>query len=154
MGRDAGGGFAAGLDAGSAAGIATRDDVMNIYAMMLAIEERGVERFPLFGAEFRRIGDRETADTFDRVTQDERRHTKYCRAIGRRYAPDDATWERAVTKYRAIEERAFRGWGFAVFVYAVKNGLAWRGVAGRVVRAALDASGGLAGREVIAEQRG
>jgi rubrerythrin len=154
VGREAGGAFAAGVDAASAAGIATREDVMNTYALLLAIEERGVQRFPVVGAEFRRIGDLETADTFDRVTEDERRHTRYCRAIGRRYAPDDATWERAVTRYRAVEERAFRRVGVAGIVYAVKNGLAWRGPLGRIARTALNAVDGSGRREVLAEQRG
>jgi rubrerythrin len=134
VGREAGGAFAAGVDAGSAHGIATREDVMNTYALLLAIEERGVQRFPQIGAEFRRIGDHETADTFDRVTEDERRHTMYCRAIGRRYAPDDATWERAVAKYRAVEERAFKRVGLSGMLYALKKGLAWPRTFGRVAR--------------------
>jgi hypothetical protein len=134
VGREAGGAFAAGLDMGSAHGIATREDVMNTYALLLAIEERGVQRFPLIGAEFRRIGDHETADTFERVTEDERRHTLYCKAIGRRYAPDDATWERAVAKYRAVEDRAFKRVGWATMAYAVKTGLAWPRTLGRLGR--------------------
>src|SRR4029079_15436437 len=93
VGRVAGGGFAAGESAGDASGIVSRQDIMNTYALLLAIEERGVDQFPRIGAEFRRVGDHETADTFDRVAKDELRHTRYCRAIGRRYAPDDATWE-------------------------------------------------------------
>jgi rubrerythrin len=139
VGREAGGAFAAGLAEGSADGIATREDVMNTYAVLLAIEERGVERFPLIGAEFRRIGDHETADTFDRITADEVRHTKYCAAIGRRYAPDEATWQRAVEKHRAIEARAFARVGIAGMAYALENGLAWRAplarLAGRLLRA-------------------
>jgi hypothetical protein len=130
VGREAGGAFAAGIEAASAAGMETREDVMNTYALLLAIEERGVQRFPLIGAEFRRIGDTETADTFDRITIDERRHTKYCTAIGRRYAPDSDTWERAVKKYRAVEARAFQRVGLAGMFYAIENGLAWRGLFG------------------------
>jgi hypothetical protein len=132
VGREAGGAFAAGLDAGSAAGMQTREDVMNTYALLLAVEERGVQRFPLIGAEFRRIGDIETADTFDRITIDERRHTKYCTAIGRRYAPDSDTWDQAVKKYRAVEARAFERVGFAGVFYAIENGLVWRGLFGRL----------------------
>jgi rubrerythrin len=133
VGREAGGPFAAGVDAASADGIRTSEDVMNTYALLLAIEERGVQRFPVIGAEFRRIGDHETADTFDRVTEDERRHTMYCRAIGRRYAPDDATWERAVVKYRGVESRAFKRVGLAGLTYALKRGLAWPRTLGRLV---------------------
>jgi len=123
--RVAGGAFARGESTRSAAGILTREDVMNTYALLLAIEERGVEQFPLIGAEFRRIGDHETADTFDRVAKDERRHTRYCRAIGRRYAPDIPTWESAVQKYARLEARAFKQVGLAGLLYAVRRGLLW-----------------------------
>jgi hypothetical protein len=132
VGRQAGGAFAAGVETASAAGMETREDVMNTYALLLAIEERGVQRFPFIGAEFRRIGDIETADTFDRITIDERRHTKYCTAIGRRYAPDSDSWDRAVEKYRAIEARAFQRVGLAGIFYAIEKGLAWRGLLGRL----------------------
>jgi hypothetical protein len=137
--REAGGVFGAGLDAEDA--LVTREDVMNTYALLLAIEERGVQRFPLIGREFRRIGDHATADTFDRVTADERRHTRYCAAIGRRYARGDAQWERAVVKYRAVEQRAFDRVGRATLVHAVENGLVWRGAVGRVVRRSLGMTG-------------
>jgi rubrerythrin len=136
VGREAGGIFAGGVDARSPERIASREDVMNTYALLLAIEQRGVQRFPLIGAEFRRMGDHETADTFDRVTADERRHVKYCQAIGRRYAADDATWERAVAKYRRVEARAFKQVGRATILYAVKHGLVWRGAFGRMARLA------------------
>jgi rubrerythrin len=129
--REAGGAFARGLDANSAHGIASREDVMNTYALLLAIEERGVEQFPLIGAEFRRIGDHETADTFDRVAKDELRHTKYCRALGRRYAPDEATWQRAVEHFRAVESRAFHRVGLAGIAYTLREGLILGGVLGR-----------------------
>ena len=129
----AGGAFAAGADSGSSEGIRTREDVMNTFALLLAIEERGVEQFPLIGREFRRIGDHETADTFDRVARDELRHTKYCQAIGRRYAPDDAAWKRAVERYAAIERRAFEQAGIAGIAYAIENGLVWKGPFARTV---------------------
>jgi hypothetical protein len=144
VGREAGGIFGTGGDASSPDGIASCKDVMKTYALLLAIEERGVQRFPLIGAEFRRIGDHETADTFDRVTADERRHTKYCQAIGRRYASDDATWEQAASKYRRIEARAFKQVGRATLLYAVKNGLVWRGAVGRLARLAIRARDAIA----------
>src|SRR5260221_2414676 len=122
----AGGAFAAGAGGQSAEGIATREDVANTYALLLAIEERGVQQFPLIGQEFRRIGDRETADTFDRVAKDEARHTRYCHAIGRRYAADDRAWDRAVERYRAIEDRAFKQGGLAGIAYAIERGLVWK----------------------------
>jgi hypothetical protein len=94
---------------------------------LLAIEERGVEQFPQIGAEFRRIGDHQTADTFDLVAKDELRHTKYCLAIGPRYAPDARTWEAAVERYRAIERRAFRQVGQNGLRYAFQHGLVFAG---------------------------
>jgi rubrerythrin len=112
---------------------ARRRDVMETYALLLAIERRGVERFPVIGAEFRRLGDHETADTFDQVTEDERRHTKYCEAIGRRFSADEGEWGRAVARYRDVERRAFRRTGAATFAYIVRGGLFWPGRLGRFI---------------------
>jgi rubrerythrin len=142
--REAGGAFSAALDASKA--VVAREDVMNTYALLLAIEERGVQRFPMIGQEFRRIGDHATADTFDRVTEDERRHTRYCAAIGRRHAPDEATWQRAVAKYREVEQRAFDRVGRATLAYAVESGLVWRGWVGGVARGAMGIVARLRGR--------
>ena len=118
----AGGAFATGAASQSANGISTDEDVVNTYALLLAIEERGVRQFPLIGREFRRIGDDLTADTFDRVTADEIRHTKYCHAIGRRYAKGEHAWDRAVAEYRAVEERAFRDAGLAGIALCHRQG--------------------------------
>jgi rubrerythrin len=122
--RTAGGVF----EANDANGIASREDVMNTYALLMVIEERGVEQFPIIGEEFRRIGDHATADTFDRVTSDERRHVKSCRKLGRRYAPDEATWERAVARFRKVEKQAFGRVGVAGLAYAWNRGLVFRGL--------------------------
>jgi len=146
VGKEAGGKFAVGAETASAEGIATPADVMNTYALLLAIEERGVERFPLVGAEFRRLGDHATADTFERVTEDERRHVKYCQAIGRRYAPDEATWKRAVARYRRVEARAFKKVGRANLLYSLEQGLVWQSRPGRWARHALRAIGVFATR--------
>jgi rubrerythrin len=127
VGRTAGDAFAAGVNGRSAAAIVSREDIMNTYALLLAIEERGVQQFPLIGAEFRRIGDHDTAETFEQVAEDERRHTRYCHAIGRRHAPDGETWERAVERYRRIEQRAFKEVGLATLRHVMRNGLLWKG---------------------------
>ncbi len=116
------------FERGDASAIASREEIMNTYALLMVIEERGVEQFPLIGAEFRRIGDHATADTFERVTSDERRHVKSCRTLGRRYAPDDATWERAVARFRTAEKAAFDRVGVAGIAYAWRRGLLWRGL--------------------------
>src|SRR5262249_15437885 len=84
-------------------------------------------QFPLIGREFARIGDQQTADTFERVARDEMRHTKYCRAIGRRYAPSERAWDEAGATYRAGGGRAFRGAGLARVAYAIDRGLVWHG---------------------------
>lgn len=139
VGREAGGAFAAGVETGSSEGIATDTDIMNTYALLLAIEERGVQQFPTIGAEFRRIGDHETADTFDKVTADEVWHTRYCQKIGRRFAADDATWERACAHYKEVEQRAFEKVGVAGVAYALKRGLVFRGFAGRALSALIRA---------------
>lgn len=141
VGREAGGAFAAGVESGTAEGISSRLDVMNTYALLLAIEERGVQQFPTIGQEFRRIGDHETADTFDKVTADEVWHTRYCQKIGRRFAPDDATWERACAHYREVEQRAFEKVGVAGVAYALERGLVFQGFAGRAISLLLRATG-------------
>lgn len=123
--RVAGGALAEGERSRSAHRLETDQDIVDTYALLLAIEERGVEQFPLIGREFRRIGDHETADTFDRVTRDEQRHCKYCRAIGRRYARSEHEWKEALARYRKIEETAFKQAGFAGIAYAIDRGLVW-----------------------------
>jgi rubrerythrin len=121
----AGGVFAA----GDASAIASDLDVMRTYALLLAIEARGVQQFPLIGAEFRRLGDTQTADVFDRVTKDEAAHVNICRTLGRKYAPDDATWEAAVAHYREVEQRAFEKVGIAGLRHALAERLVQRGLA-------------------------
>jgi hypothetical protein len=100
-------------------------DIVFTYALLLAIEERGVNHFGLIEHEFRRIADIQTADTFRRIAQDERRHVRYCRAIGRRYAGDDALWERARKHCARIERRGFRAAFWAGVGYAIRHGLLW-----------------------------
>jgi rubrerythrin len=125
--------FAAGVAAGNAEGIDSRQDLMNTYAMLLVIEQRALKQFPVLGALFRAAGDAKTADVFDRVANDERRHVKYCQAMGRRYAPDAATWERAVARYRAIEAEAYREIGLATIGDALTHDLLGFGRAGRTL---------------------
>jgi rubrerythrin len=123
IGREAGGVFAEGVESGSSEPLRTRADVMNTYALLLAIEQRGVQQFPVIGAEFRRLGDHETADVFDRVAKDEARHVRYCKAIGRRYAEDDAQWAHAVETFARIEDRAFKAVGLTTIAHALETGL-------------------------------
>ncbi len=101
--------------------IETSGDVVAAYAMLLAIEERGVERFPLIADAFRSV-DPETADVYLRVARDERGHVNYCESIGRHHAGDDATWRTALAEARAIEEVAFLGVGLANLTYCTERG--------------------------------
>jgi rubrerythrin len=125
--------FAASLCRGNVEGVKTRQDLMNLYAMMLASEERALQQFPALAALFRAAGDLETADVFDRVTHDERRHIRYCQAMGRRYAPDAAIWQQAVARFRRIEDEAYREIGFAIIADALAEGVLRLGAPGRLL---------------------
>jgi rubrerythrin len=102
--------------------IETAEDIVRTYAMLLAIEERGVERFPRIAEAFR-PHDRETAEVYLRVARDERGHVRYCNRIGRHYAGDETTWKEAVVRARAIEEAAFASVGVAMVTDAVQGGM-------------------------------
>jgi rubrerythrin len=125
--------FAERIDAGTADGIDSRQDLMNTYAMLLVIEERALKQFPMLGRLFRSVGDAETADVFDQVANDERRHVKYCQALGRRYASDAETWERTVARYRRIEAEAYRELGLATIGDALAHDLLRLGLPGRLL---------------------
>lgn len=62
---------------GGTRGVRTKADVVATYAMLLAIEQRGVEQFPLIADAFRPV-DPETADVYLRVARDERGHMRHC----------------------------------------------------------------------------
>ena len=108
--------------AGIITGLSTTDDVVGVYAVLQAIEERGVEQFPIIAEAFRTV-DPETADVYLRVTRDERGHVRYCDAIGRHYAPDDRAWHELVDRARVIEEAAFVEVGVADRAYCSERGL-------------------------------
>ena len=99
----------------------TRDDIPATYALLLAIEERGVEQFPFIAAAFDTV-DPETAEVYRRVARDERGHVKYCQSIGRRYAGDDDTWDALVDDARAIEADAFLHVGLANIAHCGEQG--------------------------------
>jgi len=100
----------------------TAEDIMWFYALLHAVEERGVERFPMIADAFERH-DPETADTYRRVTRDERGHIRYCQRIGRHYAGSDEAWEQALAGAREIEAAAFARAEQAQFAYCVEQGL-------------------------------
>ena len=125
--------FAVSLYGGRADGVQSRRDLMNMYAMMLASEERALQQFPALAKLFRASGDAETASVFEQVTDDERRHVKYCQAMGRRYAADEATWTRAARRFRRIEAAAYREVGLAIIADALARDLLRLGAPGRLL---------------------
>jgi rubrerythrin len=102
--------------------LATIDGLIGIYAVLFAIEERGVEQFPLIADAFRAV-DAETADTYLRVTRDERGHIRYCEQIGRHYATDERAWQELVDQARALEQTAFDEVRAADLAYCTERGL-------------------------------
>ncbi len=110
--------------------------VMEAYLMLQVIEERAITQFRVFEAAFREI-DPATADTFREVARDEERHLKYCHAIAKRYAPDEATRVATLARFRKVEAKVFAQNGFANMRYAMRRGyfaggriekLMWRAV--------------------------
>lgn len=85
----------------------TDEDVMRAYLVLQVIEERAVEQFSIIEPVMRRHDPR-TADVLRGITKDEERHLLYCRAITKRYAPDEATRVRALEELRDAEAAAFR----------------------------------------------
>jgi rubrerythrin len=80
--------------------------IMEAYLVLQVIEERGVRQFPKIANAMRPF-DPESAAVIDRITGDEERHVRYAKAISRRYAPDLATLDRALSRLRRAEARAF-----------------------------------------------
>jgi rubrerythrin len=110
--------------------------IMEAYALLQVIEERGVRQFPGI-AKAMRPYDPESASVIDRITRDEERHVRYAKAISRRYAPDDETLERALRRIRRAEGRAFIEHNRAFLAFATKHNLDdargmerlfWRGI--------------------------
>jgi rubrerythrin len=100
----------------------TDQTVVELYAMLRAIEVRGVEQFPII-AEALRPFDAFGADTFVEVAADEKRHVGFCDRIGSVEAKSSSEWQRAVQKYEKIERAAFLEHGIVSLRYAIRNGL-------------------------------
>lgn len=96
-------------------------DVVSALALLLAIEERGVQQFPRIADAFE-PHDPDTADVYRAVARDERRHVRYCHRIGQRYAVDEASWDAAVAAARVIEAQAFLHVGAANLTYCAEQG--------------------------------
>ncbi|MGZ4800866.1 MAG: ferritin-like domain-containing protein, partial [Acidimicrobiia bacterium] len=102
-------------------GVQTTEDVVRTYAVLHAIEERGVEQFPLIADTFRQV-DPETADVYLEVARDERGHVRYCDQIGRHYARDRDGWEQMLEIARAVETAAFTQVRLASLRYCGERG--------------------------------
>jgi rubrerythrin len=109
------------LRTGRDGSVSTPADVVASFALLFAIEERGVEQFPKLAEAFERY-DPETAATYRRVARDERGHVRYCQRIGRHVAGDDASWNDAVDQARRIEDDAFAHAGLANVQYCADRG--------------------------------
>jgi len=114
----------------------TREDVMRVYLLLQVIEERASTQFGLHVRAYRKV-DPKTADVVEQIAKDEARHLKYCRAISRRYAPNEETLLRELARFREIEGRAFAANSRANMDYVREQGfvkfgpledLFWRGV--------------------------
>src|SRR5687767_1704805 len=86
--------------------IERREDVMHMYLILQVIEERAITQFRVMEPLFRKV-DPKSADVFAAVARDEERHLKYCHAIAKKFAPDEATRERELARYRAVEQQVF-----------------------------------------------
>jgi rubrerythrin len=101
--------------------VETAEDIVATYALLYAIEERGVEQFPRIAEAFR-PHDPDTADTYLRVARDERGHLRYCERIGRHFAPDEQAWSTALDEARAREAAAFIEVGLANIAHCTERG--------------------------------
>jgi len=96
--------------------------IMNLFAMLRVVEERGVRQFPMV-AEAMRAVDPESASVVTDIVRDEQRHVRYADAISRRYAPDPSTLAQALELCRALEARAFAENQQAYLRFAIGHGL-------------------------------
>jgi rubrerythrin len=107
-------------------------DVMEAYLLLQVLEERAVTQFPLFQEAFREVDPR-TAEIFVEVARDEERHLKYCHAISRRYAPDEATRLATLRRFREAEAKAFADNSRANMTEALDQGYVAVGPVGRAI---------------------
>jgi rubrerythrin len=101
--------------------IETDRDVMEAYVMLQVIEERGITQFKLLEQAFRPY-DPQSADVIAEIAGDEERHLKYCLAISRRYAPDEATRLTTLVKYRELEAKCFAENSEAMSAFTMEKG--------------------------------
>ena len=94
--------------------------VMEAYVVLQVVEERALHQFALIAQAFEAT-DPQTSRVFEEVGRDEERHLKYCHAISRRYAPDEATRVATLREYRQIEAECFRDNSAANMDYTLEH---------------------------------
>jgi demethoxyubiquinone hydroxylase (CLK1/Coq7/Cat5 family) len=95
--------------------------VMEAYLLLQAIEERSVTQFAILEQVLRPV-DAQTADVLVQIRRDEERHIKYCQAIARRYAPDEASRVATLRRMRELEAQCFADNGAANMRYVFARG--------------------------------
>ena len=95
--------------------------VLEAYSFLQALEERAVFSFALFIRAFEEV-DPETARVVGEVLEDEKRHLKYCLAVGRKYARDEKERLDVLQRMRAAEARAFHSNQMANMEYTLAKG--------------------------------
>lgn len=127
-----------------------RGSVMEAYVLLLVLEERAVRQFPHIARALAAV-DPESAEVVAEVLRDEQRHVLYARAISKKFAPDAATLDAAVTHFRDVERRVYAEHGRAMMRHAVRHGLLDVRGAERLFWRAMAALGGLGRRARVEE---
>lgn len=110
------------LPDGFEVGVHSPAAIAGTYALLYAVEKRGVEQFPLIAEAWRPV-DAETADTYLTVTEDERRHIRFCDTVGRHFAADETAWHQAVDQAHEVEQATFEAVRQADIAYTTEQGL-------------------------------
>src|SRR6185436_14033400 len=69
-------------------GVQSDDDIVNAYAMLFVIQQRGIEDYALTANAFDPV-DPQTAEVYRSIINDERHHLNVCTTIGTRYAGNE-----------------------------------------------------------------
>jgi rubrerythrin len=98
-------------------------DIARVYALLHVIEERAVEVFERSVTVLTDLGDHESAALFASIGEDEQRHLKYCRAIGRKYAGSDAAYVAMVEDMRIVEASVYAEVSRSFLKHMLTNGM-------------------------------
>lgn len=121
----------------------TDDDVAAVYALLYVLEERAVEEFDRAERMLVRLGDEGTAAVFRDVAADERRHLKYCRAVGLRYDGSPEAFAARVQAMRAVEAEVYGAQTRAFLRWMIDRGWLDLGPAAALLRGLVGLADGL-----------